>query len=276
MRRLESVWQFDMSNKDNTTKPKIKEDRHFVTALSRGLDVLACFRSGQKLLGNMEISQRCNLPKSTVSRLTYTLTKLGYLTYLEEFGKYRLGSATLSLGSSMLSNSDVRSVARPLMQDLADFSQSMVSLASPDRLSMIYIENARSSSALTLALDVGSKIPLASSAIGRAYLAGISEEGRQAFYKLLEANDPKTAPKLIQGIEKSMKQYQELGCTCSFGDWQKDVNAIAIPVKQGGGMLPMAINCGGPAFNLSPEYLLDKIRPKLLELGRKLATQGWK
>lgn len=276
MRQLENVWLSNMSNSDNAKKPKMKEDRHFVTALSRGLDVLACFKSGQKLLGNMEISQRCNLPKSTVSRLTYTLTKLGYLSYLEEFGKYRLGSATLSLGSSMLSNSDVRSVARPLMQELADFSQSMVSLASPDRLSMIYIENARSSSALTLALDVGSKIPLASSAIGRAYLAGVSEEERQAFYRLLESNDSKTAPKLIQGIEKAVKQYQELGCTCSFGDWQKDVNAIAIPVKHAGGMLPMAINCGGPAFNLSPEYLLDKIRPKLLELGRKLATQGWK
>ena len=93
-----------MTTKEIEKKSNIKEDRHFVTALSRGLDVLACFRSGQKLLGNMEISKRCNLPKSTVSRLTYTLTKLGYLSYLEEFGKYRLGSATLSLGSSMLSN----------------------------------------------------------------------------------------------------------------------------------------------------------------------------
>ena len=25
---------------------KVKEDRHFVTALARGLEVLACFRSG--------------------------------------------------------------------------------------------------------------------------------------------------------------------------------------------------------------------------------------
>ena len=69
---------------------------------------------------------------------------------------------------------------------------------------------------------------------------------------------------------------QHSGIAFMTGAQQKDVNAIAIPVKQGGGMLPMAINCGGPAFNLSPDFLLDKIRPKLLELGRKLATQGWK
>ena len=72
-----------------------------MTALARGLDVLACFRSGDKALGNQEIAQRCKLPKSTVSRLTYTLTRLGYLIHIEELGKYRLGTATLSLGSTM-------------------------------------------------------------------------------------------------------------------------------------------------------------------------------
>ncbi|HJY37258.1 MAG TPA: helix-turn-helix domain-containing protein, partial [Steroidobacteraceae bacterium] len=80
-------------------RPRVgKQDRHFVTALSRGLDVLSCFRSGSRLLGNQDISERCRLPKSTVSRLTYTLTKLGYLHYVKESGKYRLGTATLALG----------------------------------------------------------------------------------------------------------------------------------------------------------------------------------
>ena len=264
-----------MSDLEKKTS-NIKEDRNFVTALSRGLDVLSCFKSGQKLLGNMEIAKRCSLPKSTVSRLTYTLTKLGYLTYLEEFGKYRLGSATLALGSSVLSNLDVRSMARPLMQEVADLSQAMVSLGSPDRLSMIYIENARSSSALTLSLDVGSRIPIATSAIGRAYLAGSTILERKAFYQLLQAQNPENANSMIDGIEKAVKQYAELGCTCSFGDWQKDVNAIAVPFKPGPGMPTMAINCGGPAFNLTREFLLDNIRPKLLEIVQKLQSPSWK
>jgi DNA-binding MarR family transcriptional regulator len=56
-----------------------KADRHFVNALGRGLEVLACFRHGDRMLGNQDISRACGLPKSTVSRLTNTLTKLGYL-----------------------------------------------------------------------------------------------------------------------------------------------------------------------------------------------------
>ncbi len=77
-----------------------REDRHFVTALARGLDVLRCFRSGEERLGNQELAERRKLPKSTVTRLTYTLTKLGYLHHVEESGRYRLGMATLMLGGT--------------------------------------------------------------------------------------------------------------------------------------------------------------------------------
>jgi len=251
---------------------KIKEDRHFVTSLSRGLDVLSCFNADKKLLGNMEIATRCKLPKSTVSRLTYTLTKLGYLTYVEEFGKYRLGSATLSLGSSALANLDIRAIARPLMQELADMFQVTVSLATRDRLSMIYIENVRSSSALTLSLQVGSKISIIESAIGRAYLAGASEEERAEIYALVRKSQPETADKLIKAAENSLVDFDKNGCTSSFGEWQKDINAIAVPFRQADGMPLMAMNCAGAAFQFPPEIFLEKIRPELLNIIQKLKS----
>src|SRR5687767_15616748 len=56
-------------------------DRQFATTLARGLEVLRCFTPLEPMLGNKEISVRTGLPKPTVSRLTYTLTKLGYLRH---------------------------------------------------------------------------------------------------------------------------------------------------------------------------------------------------
>src|SRR5258708_3917411 len=153
----------------------VKSDRHFVTALARGLEVLACFRHGDRMLGNQELSKRCGLAKSTVSRLTHTLTNLGYLIYVEESAKYSLGTATLSLASAMLSRLDIRKLAHPLMQELAEFGQCMVSLGSRDRLSMIYIDAVRGSAAITLSLDIGARIPIATTALGRAYLTAVSE-----------------------------------------------------------------------------------------------------
>src|SRR5215469_5383641 len=77
-------------------------DRKFVAALARGLEVLRAFTATDGLLGNGEIVERTGLPKPTVSRLTYTLTKLGYLTYVERLGKYQLAPAALALGYSAL------------------------------------------------------------------------------------------------------------------------------------------------------------------------------
>jgi hypothetical protein len=57
------------------------KDRKFVAALARGLDILRVFTPNDGLLGNQEIAQRSGLPKATVSRLTYTLRRLGYLDY---------------------------------------------------------------------------------------------------------------------------------------------------------------------------------------------------
>ena len=250
--------------------PAGKEDRHFVTALARGLSVLSRFSSGEKMLGNLDISKRCKLPKSTVSRLTYMLTKLGYLVFVEDTGKYRLGTATLALGSAMLARFDVRDLSRPLIQELADFSKGMVSLGSRDRLSMIYVGNARSSAALTLSLDVGSRIPIATTAMGRAYLAMIPEREREDIMERVRELDEVAWPAIRKGIERALKEYRETGCVSSFGEWQSDVNAIAVPLRPGGGLPPMAINCGGPAFTLSKEFLLGEVRPKLIELVRQL------
>ena len=85
-----------MSDPQTEDIPQHKEDRHFVTALARGLDVLASFRSFETRLGNAELAQRCGLPKSTVSRLTHTLTELGYLRLDPEQAKYQLGAAVPS------------------------------------------------------------------------------------------------------------------------------------------------------------------------------------
>ncbi len=253
-----------------------KADRHFVTALARGLDVLSAFRSRDRMLGNQELARRCGLPKSTISRLTYTLTKQGYLEHADDGGNngYRLGSAVLALGSAMLARMDVRQTARPLMQELADRSQAMVSLGMRDRLSMIYVENCRSESALTLSLDVGSRIPVAPTAMGRAYLALCSEAQRATLMDRMCERHPAGWPKLREGIERALAEYRELGCCTSFGEWQKEVNAIAIAFHPPGGRAVMAINCGGPGFNLSPKFLLEEVRPQLIELARRLEHPG--
>lgn len=257
---------------DDFDQRKTGKDRYYITALARGLDVLACFRSGDASLSNQQISERCGLPKSTVTRIVYTLSKRGYLMQVEPGGRYALGTATLALGSSMLARMDIRQYARPLMQELADYASATLALGVRDRLSIIYTEVVRSSATLALTLQVGSRIPIATSAIGRAYLAGAPEQERNTIMRLASDLDESAADAVRDGLERGRRDYEKYGCATSFGDWQPDVSGIAVTFRSAGANPVHVLNCGGPSSSLSPEFLLNEVRPRLLALARKLES----
>ncbi|WP_324291731.1 IclR family transcriptional regulator [Cupriavidus sp. D39] len=246
------------------------QDRHFVTALARGLEVLSCFHSGDNFLANHEIAERCGLPKSTITRLTYTLTRLGYLHLVPETGKYRLGTATGALGSSMLANLDVRQVARPYMQLLAAETGSVVALVTRDRLSSLYLECCRSTSIITLNLDVGSRIPLGTSAAGRALLAAATPAERADLMERIKELDETTWPVVERGIQESITEYQSTGCVTSAGGWVKEVHGIAVPFSPGRGLPLMAISLAGAASYFPLSRLHEELRPKLLQAVRQI------
>ena len=145
-------------------------DRSFVVALSRGLDVLRAFHPNDGLLGNQEIAARTNLPKPTISRLTYTLTKLGYLTPVPRFEKYQLAPSAMALGYAALANLGVRHLSEPYREEVMRETGGAVAVGGRDRHSMIYFGQSRNGLTLGVQLDVGSRIPIATTAMGRAYI----------------------------------------------------------------------------------------------------------
>ena len=138
---------------------ELATDRQFATNLARGLDILRAFTPTDPMLGNRDIADRTGLPKATVSRLTYTLTLLGYLTRLEKFQKYRLGSGVLSLGYPLLASLQVRHVARPYMEQIARETGCTVNLGMRDRLGVVYVDTIRADAGNLYQPDIGSTRP---------------------------------------------------------------------------------------------------------------------
>jgi DNA-binding IclR family transcriptional regulator len=249
------------------------KDRQFVNALARGLDVLRCFRPGEQFLTNAELAKRCGIPKPTISRLTYTLTKLGYLNYAEHLGTYQLGAGVLALGYRMLSNLDVRKLARPPMAELAEYAQASVALGTRDRLHMVYVETCRSSANVTLRLDLGSRIPIATTAMGKALLCGLPQTERDYLLDHVRRHEPERWPRIRAGIEQAYKDYQDLGFCISAGEWQNDIHAVGVPCFGAHGDQLLSFNCGGPAFLLSRDKLVGDLGPRLVALVKNLESQ---
>ncbi|MFT5137892.1 MAG: DNA-binding IclR family transcriptional regulator [Arenicella sp.] len=252
--------------------PREKDEetnRKFIEALARGLDVLRAFQPGDGLLGNQEIAQRTGLPKSSISRLTFTLTELGYLTYSDRLEKYQLGSGVLALGYAYVSNLAIRQIAKPLMQDLANDTGTAMGLAGRDRLDMIYVEYCAPTKTATFRHEIGDRVPMATGSAGRAYLAALPDEERMYFLDYIERKSGDDWPKIKSGVDEAVDAYRERGFCYSFGDWDRDVNGVSVPLVMGQGNI-FTFNAGGPAYRLTPEFLKREVAPMLKNMVRNI------
>ena len=257
--------------KDRSTGKAPEDARKFVEALARGLEVLSCFHPSDRYLGNQEISKRTKLPKSTVTRLTYTLAELRYLNFSTTHNKYCLGHAVIGLGYAKLGQMDIRRISRPLMQALAEHTQGSVNLGIRDQLEMIYVDTYRNTSTFTVQLDVGSQIPIATTSMGRAYLCALPEDERAELMDQIRASDEQNWPAVKEGIEEAMEAYKEFGYCTSLGNWRTEVHAAAVPLVQEDGSI-IVFSCSGASFQMSKQIIESDIGPRLLNLVGNVRT----
>ncbi|MGN6667897.1 MAG: IclR family transcriptional regulator [Trinickia sp.] len=263
--------------------PEGVDERKFVVALARGLELLRAFRPGDTLLGNRDFVERTGLPKATVNRLAYTLTVLGYLRLDETLGKYALDAGVLALGYGLLAGTDTLELARPHMRALAREVGAAVSLGCRDGLDMIYLETIRSETALTLGLASGSRLSMLTSSMGRAYLAVLGEDERDAVFAELQeiasksgartaaqAIKPADMARALEAARREIAAFAADGCCFSLRDWHEDVNAVAVPFRDPRDGRWLVLSCSGPASSMGEAVFRERIAPRLRALARRL------
>ena len=242
-------------------------DRRFVTALARGLAILRCFKRSERWLANSEIASRTGLPRPTVSRLTFTLTRLGYLEHSQKLEKYALGPSVLALGHAFLAGEDVRSVARPLMQELADKVQATVILGALDQTQMVVLEVCHGSQAFHMRREVGERLPHGTTALGRAYLAGLDEDRFERAMNALLPRVPRSErAALREGVEAARGDHARHGFVFSLGEWMPELFAVGAPLALQGGERLLALSVNGPVYSMTRSRLIDEVGPALVRL----------
>lgn len=249
-------------------------DRKFITALARGLDVLRCFRPHETTLTNQEIAARTGLPKPTISRLTHTLCKLDYLVFSERTGTYRLGAGVLSLGFGVLSGMEIADRAQEELRGLCDGPNTHITaaLAEQHRLSAVYTAVHRSNQAVALTINVGARLPIMHSAIGRAILVGMGESEREHLVRLAKEERPEESDRIQESMDRALEDYGKLGLCTGFGGWRKEVHGIAVPVFSLNGDRIYGLNVGGPSFLVSPEELMEHYAEPLKRAAKNLSS----
>jgi DNA-binding IclR family transcriptional regulator len=135
---------------------------------------------------------------------------------------------------------------------------------------MIYFGQSRNGLTLGVQLDVGSRIPIATTAMGRAYIWALPSEERASLLRELREHYGNRWPRMREGIERAGETVEQFGFTISAGEWQDDVHAVGVALKLNDGTGPYAFNCGAPAFRFTEERLRNDIGPRLVAMVRNI------
>ncbi len=252
------------------------DDPKFVTALARGLSILGAFRRANTTLGNQALAEKTGLPKATVSRLTYTLCKLGYLVQTDPGGEYRLTTGVMTLGFGAIAATGLHERAMIEMTELCrgDNANVTAGLGERHHLSMVYVATYKREEALALSFTLGGKVPLFSSALGRACLMALSSERQEELLEQARSLAPETVRGQLDGwLEKARSDYARYGFCTSFGEWRKEINGIAAPLLFSDPRRNLALNVGGFNFFNPPDDLIHKYGERLLLAASNLSLQ---
>jgi DNA-binding IclR family transcriptional regulator len=246
-------------------------DPSFATTLAHGLDVLAAFRHASGSLSNADLAERTRLSRPTVSRLTYTLTLLGYLKR-DAKGRFELGLGVLAMAYPLLSAIKVRQLARPLMRDFAAYAGGTVSIAMPFGLDFIYVETLRTTDAVAHNPDVGFSSSMATTAAGRSLLSLYTSDELAAYVARIKAERPHEVDIVERRTLPEMELCKERGFAVSIGEWRREIFGVAAPLYRAPNGDCLSVNCGIPSFRFNAEQIESECGPRILGLARSIRS----
>lgn len=243
-----------------------------VQVVARAFDVMRCFDASHRSLSNGDICQLAQLPPSTVSRLTQTLTAIGQLSYSPKERRYRLGSAALAMSSSWLRGLKSRSVIRSMMMELAEEVPGIVAMTVRNGFDMVLIECCRSENTIGVFSEVGSHRSVAQTAAGRAHLLAQPAAKRDQFVKELARKSPAGARKLAAWLKKNEPLFKVQGLTTASGEDHPHINGIAVPVWSEDQADYFVLSIGVITNVYTVDALRKEAGPKLIALRDRIET----
>ncbi|WP_159964095.1 IclR family transcriptional regulator [Profundibacterium mesophilum] len=248
------------------------EDPRFLTTLARGLSVLRAFRPSDDGLGNAEIAERTGLPKSTVSRLTYTLRALGYLSNARRRDRYRPGPALLALGNVAAASISFVDLAGPLMQRLADQTGTLALLAVRDEGRVLLVKTWRPRQVSSIWLEVGHRLPLSGSSSGHAVLGTLPADLLGGAVRAARGERGLDAAGAAEIRAQAQGQLAMQGFVIADPStyFSPNVHAVSTPFQPRDLAEPVIFTCGAMPADLTLARMRDEVGPKLRATVREL------
>lgn len=245
-----------------------------IQSVERALKILFLLADAETPLTVGQIAEQLDVHSSTASRLLGTLAQQHVVAH--NGSSYRLGLGLLHLAHVVLSELDIRTVAHPHLQRLAQDTGFTVYLATMFDEVEIYLDQVNADQTVSRSSWIGYTIPLHTASSGKVLLAHLPADRLKA---ILERGLAACTRHTITNANTLLEQLQivrERGYATSCDEYVMGFSSVAAPVFDRSGENVAAVSLSGASSVLPPERL-DELAPRVvatssvisLELGYK-------
>ena len=251
-------------------------DLSISTTLTRGLEILACFKfsgvtaaQADIALSNAEIARRLGINKATVSRLCKTLIKERYLRR-DSSGRFLLAPRILSLTYPLFASMKWRLGALGAMKEIAGIAKGSVSLSLFSGPDTVFVQTTGDPGNYPHVPEVGMTMPVPASSAGRALLSMLTTREYEDKCAEVSAAYPLAYEQLKPKIAQALDSCHERGFCVAFGDWRPDIYGVSAPVVRTSDGLVVALSCGVPAYRTDRDAFEQNIGPRIAAVAKNL------
>lgn len=217
-----------------------------IQSVDRALSILEIIADTEDGLTLAQISQRIGLPKSTVHGLVSTLRDHKFVRQAEDDGRYQMGIQLFEMGTKLARSWDVRDAAKPAMRWLSQEFGETVHLGCEDNGEVLYLDKIAADSLINIVSDIGVRLPMHCSGIGKALLAHKSESEIKRHIANLGLA-PLTS-RTITDPDTMMKELEKVrlqGFALDDGEIMEGLRCVGAPVYDTDGLVRYAISVSG-------------------------------
>ena len=274
--RVSSLIHRNAISDSETDIPMVKPN-NLVQTIERVAAILDLVGEDPQGVSIRNLSSKLGLAKGTVHRLLASLSYVGYVRQDTLSRNYFLGFKLLDLASMVGSQLDLRTIAGPLLRDLADRSKETVHMVVWDQGEVVYIQKDEPPLAmggLRMASRVGARNPAHSCAVGKALLSHLSDEELRDFIcsKGLQVRTPHTITDAT-ALREELRSVRAQEYAVDDEENEKGIRCVGAAVMGTSGRPVAAISVAGPAFRMTKKVIQDVLGKEVVEVAAEISRR---
>ncbi len=244
-----------------------------VQVIARAADVLRALEAESGGLSLTDISRRVGLPRSTVHRIVSALEAESLVVPASLSGGYRLGPEFARLGAA--AGGELRESVRPFIERLRQEADETVDLAVLNRDRVFFVDQVAAPRRLQALSAVGVSLPAHCTAIGKALLAGFTDEQVE---KLLPKDLPGETPNTITDRDDLLLELQgvrDSGVAYDREELTIGISALGAEIHDAAGVVAaLSIPVPTARFADQEERLIELLLATCAEVSAALGGNG--